>query len=76
MAGCQLRLPDSQAASFGSVFRTPNPGRGTRGWHAPCDPNAPYRKPLHPFDAEAHKRRNLVERAICRLKDFRRIATR
>lgn len=42
----------------------------------PVIPNAPYRKRLHPFDAEAYKRRNLVERAFCRLKDFRRVATR
>ena len=42
----------------------------------PVIPNAPYRKRLHPFDAEAYKRRNFVERAFCRLKDFRRIATR
>lgn len=46
--------------------------RGTQ----PVIPNAPYRKRLHPFDAEAYKRRNLVERAFCRLKDFRRVATR
>jgi putative transposase len=46
--------------------------RGTR----PVIPNAPYRKRLHPFDAEAYKHRNLVERAFSRLKDFRRIATR
>lgn len=46
--------------------------RGTR----PVIPNAPYRKRLHPFDAQAYKRRNLVERAFCRLKDFRRVATR
>jgi len=46
--------------------------QGTR----PVIPNAPYRKRLHPFDPEAYKRRNLVERAFCRLKDFRRIATR
>ena len=31
---------------------------------------------LHPFDRDAYKRRNLVERAFCRLKDFRRVATR
>ena len=42
----------------------------------PVIPNAPYRKRLHAFDPEAYKRRNLVERAFCRLKDFRRIATR
>ncbi len=46
--------------------------RGTQ----PVIPNAPYRKRLHPFDQEAYKRRNLVERAFCRIKDFRRIATR
>lgn len=46
--------------------------RGT----TPVIPNAPYRKHLHPFDRNACKRRNLVERAFCRLKDFRRIATR
>lgn len=38
--------------------------------------SADYRKRLHPFDRDAYKRRNLVERAFCRLKDFRRVATR
>ena len=42
----------------------------------PVIPNNPTRKRLHPFDAEAYKQRNLVERMFCRLKDFRRIATR
>jgi len=42
----------------------------------PVIPNGPRRKRLHPFDAQAYKRRNLVERAFCRLKDFRRVATR
>ena len=46
--------------------------RGTQ----PVIPNAPYRKRLHPFDPEPYKRRNLVERAFCRIKDFRRVATR
>ena len=46
--------------------------RGT----TPVIPNAPYRKRLHPFDPQAYKRRNLVERAFCRIKDFRRVATR
>lgn len=46
--------------------------RGTR----PVIPNGPRRTRLHPFDAEAYKRRNLVERAFCRLKDYRRVATR
>ena len=29
-----------------------------------------------PYDAEAYNGRNKIERAFCRLKDWRRIATR
>ncbi len=36
----------------------------------------PTRKRYQPFDAEASKQRNLVERAFCGLKDWRRIASR
>ena len=36
----------------------------------------PRRKHLHPFDEQAYKDRNLVERALSRLKDWRRFATR
>jgi transposase len=46
--------------------------RGTK----PVIPNNPTRKRLHPFDATAYKQRNLVERMFCRLKDWRRVATR
>lgn len=46
--------------------------RGT----APVIPNNPTRKRHHPFDTTLYKRRNLVERMFCRLKDWRRIATR
>ena len=46
--------------------------RGTR----PVIPNNPTRKRIHPFDAGAYKQRNLVERMFCRLKDWRRLATR
>lgn len=42
----------------------------------PVIPNNPTRKRRHPFDALAYKRRNLIERMFCRLKDFRRVATR
>jgi putative transposase len=42
----------------------------------PVIPNNPTRKLFHPFDAEAYKLRNLIERAFCRLKDWRRVATR
>ena len=37
---------------------------------------APSRKAPIPYDAEAYRNRNLIERAFCRLKDWRRIATR
>jgi putative transposase len=47
-------------------------GRGTR----PVIPNNPTRKHLHPFDRQAYRLRNLIERMFCRLKDWRRIATR
>ena len=46
--------------------------RGT----TPVIPNNPTRKHFHPFDAQAYKQRNRVERMFCRLKDWRRIATR
>lgn len=46
--------------------------RGT----APVIPPNPTRKNLPAFDADRYKARNLIERAICRLKDWRRVATR
>jgi putative transposase len=46
--------------------------RGT----VPVIPNNPTRKRLHPFDAVAYRRRNLIERMFRRLKDWRPIATR
>jgi transposase len=39
-------------------------------------PPNPTRKHPHRYDAKAYKARNLIERMFCRLKDFRRIATR
>ncbi len=39
-------------------------------------PNKANRKNLHPFDPQAYRDRNVIERMFCRLKDFRRIATR
>ena len=42
----------------------------------PVIPNNPTRKRIHPFDRGRYKHRNLIERAVCRLKDWRRIATR
>ena len=39
-------------------------------------PNRKNRKQPYPFDAVTYRRRNIVERTFCRLKDFRRLATR
>ena len=42
----------------------------------PIIPPNPTRKHPHTYDKIAYRARNLVERMFCRLKDFRRIATR
>ena len=39
-------------------------------------PSTRSRKTPIPYDAGAYRDRNLIERAFCRLKDWRRIATR
>jgi transposase len=39
-------------------------------------PNRATRKQPYAFDAVTYKRRNVVERTFCRLKDFRRLAMR
>ena len=39
-------------------------------------PSNPTRRHPSTWDVEAYRNRNLVERMFCRLKDFRRIATR
>lgn len=39
-------------------------------------PNRSNRKQPFAFDSATYKRRNVVERTFCRLKDFRRFATR
>jgi putative transposase len=43
---------------------------------APVIPNNPTRKRKHPFDRQAYRLRNVIERTFSRLKDWRRIATR
>lgn len=55
--------------------------RKLRDWLAErgCEPLIPpnlTRKQPHRYDVDAYKQRNLIERIFCRLKDFRRIATR
>ena len=39
-------------------------------------PPSPIRKYPHSYDAQTYKQRNLIKHTFCRLKDFRRIATR
>ena len=46
-----------------------------RGTSAVIPPN-PTRKHPHAYNRRAYRSRNLIERMFCRLKDFRRIATR
>ena len=45
------------------------------GVEAVIPPN-PTRKHPYPWNAEAYRTRNTIERMFCRLKDFRRVATR
>lgn len=62
----------ADAAYDGNALRQFLIARGTQ----PVIANNPTRKRPQPFDPEAYKRRNLIERMFCRLKDWRRIATR
>ncbi len=39
-------------------------------------PSSARRKRALPLDRGAYRRRNLIERMFCRLKDWRRVATR
>ena len=42
----------------------------------PVIPSTAARKTPYPLDRKAYKRRNVIERLFCRLKNWRRIATR
>jgi transposase len=39
-------------------------------------PSTATRRKPYPIDRTAYKRRNVIERMFCRMKDWRRIATR
>jgi transposase len=56
----------------GDEFRADIVNRGAK----PVIPNKSNRIALHRFNKRAYKGRNVIERCFCRLKDFRRIATR
>lgn len=62
----------ADAAYDSDAFRALLIARGT----TPVIKQNPTRKRPHPFDAAAYKRRNVIERAFFRLKDWRRAATR
>ena len=47
----------------------------TRGT-TPVIPPRSYRKVQYSYDRTIYRQRNIVERMFCRLKDWRRIATR
>jgi transposase len=66
------RLCLADAAYDGNGLRQFLIERGT----LPVIPNNPTRKRLHPFDRTLYRARNRIERALCRLKDWRRVATR
>jgi transposase len=56
----------------GDAMRAEIIKRGTK----PVIPNKANRVVRHPFDRRTYKGRNVIERSFCRLKDFRRVATR
>lgn len=62
----------ADCAYDGDTLRRMPTERGT----TPVIPNKINRVNRHPFDPAAYRVRNAVERAFCRLKDFRAIATR
>ena len=66
-----LRLLADRAYD-GDALRHTLQERGT----TPVIPNKINRVNLFAFDREAYRLRNAVERAFCRLKDFRAVATR
>ena len=56
----------------GDAFRALIIKRGAR----PVIPNKSNRVALHRFNKKLYRGRNVIERCFCRLKDFRRGATR
>lgn len=56
----------------GDVFRRSLAARGTTA----VIPNKHNRVNRFPFDDDAYRPRNVVERTFCRLKNFRAVATR
>ena len=70
-----IRLPRRLLADRAYDARSLRDWLAERRVKAVIPPN-PTRKHPHSYDPKAYKLRNLIERMFCRLKDFRRIATR
>jgi putative transposase len=66
------RLCSADAAYDSNGIRSVLLARGT----VPVIPNNPTGRQHHPLDHSAWRKRNLIERLFCRLKDFPRIAKR
>ena len=71
----QIAIPQRLIADRAYDARKLRDWLAERGCQAIIPPN-PTRKHPHAYDRVAYRRRNLIERMFCRLKDFRRIATR
>jgi len=63
-------LPSSATQRVGLMITMPSTRR------CPSFSTKSNRKQVFPFDAEHYRLRNVNEPTFCRLKDFRRIATR
>ena len=63
--------PDISATGYNSEIAHPD----DRGIDPVIPPRSNRKTPIN-YDREAYKRRNLIERCVNRLKQFRRIATR
>jgi transposase len=70
-----VRHPKSLLADRAYDARSLRQELAARRIKAVIPPN-PTRKHPHRYDKRAYKGRNVIERMFCRLKDFRRIATR
>ena len=71
-------LEKSRAATFGDRAYGAKKIRLYLTEHGAQYTIPPTKNLLHPwkYDRQTYKRRNVIERCFCRLKDFRRIATR
>jgi transposase len=74
---CLEAMPASSQVIADKGYDSPNPRQWlkSRGAEAIIPPRK-NRKLQYPYDTNPYKQRNIIERSINRLKDWRRIATR